>query len=230
MNANIDLSEAALARYIVQYLTHEGCEVYQEVPYNGKSADIVYTRGDSFIGVVETKKNLGLDVLEQCKDWSGYANSVYAGTWIPKRHGTRFGIEVARKFGIGVIQVTPNQFPDYQSDVGMVSPRVAPEFVRKIDPGLRAALRPEMQTGVYGLAGTNRGGRFTPFKQTSEALLRIVTESPGITLKDAISQIKSHHYASDSAARVNLRKYIENGVIKGLTSSIENGKLVLNTM
>ena len=229
MKPTRDLPESELARYVIEYLVHNNCEVYQEVPFRGRSADIVYTKGDSFIGVVETKKNINLDVLEQCTGWFGYANSVYAAAWQPKNSATRFGATVARKFGIGIIYVEPNLFPDHNSNVDCVNTRVSPEFVRKIDPGLRTVLRPEMMTGEYGKAGTNNGGRFTPFKQTTEALLRVVRTCPGITLKDAISQIKTH-YASDAAARVNIKKYIEKGIIKGLTLSIDGGKLVLNPL
>ena len=216
-------SEKELAAHIISYLREDGFDVYQEVPFNGVAADIVATRGP-LLAVVETKKNLGLDVLEQCCGWLNYANIVYAGVWKPKRSQTTFGRRVAAKYGIGTIEVN---VPKLNPDNTRADINIKPEYRRKILPNLRDALRPEMMTGEYGAAGTNRGGRFTPFKQTCEELLRIARAEPGIEIKRAISKIRKHHYSSDSAARVNIKNHIESGIITGLTLAREDGKLVL---
>ncbi len=212
--------ESELAAFIIESLKADGCDVYQEVPFNGNYADIVWTRGP-VIGVVETKKNLGLDVLEQCCDWLHYANVVYAGVWAPRRSQTRFGQRVAGKFGIGVLTV---KHTSYNEGVTKI---VNAEFRRSIIPGLRNALKPEHQTGEYGAAGTRGGGRFTPFKDTCEQLYRVVVDKPGIELKDAIRLITKHHYASDAAARVNLKDYIEDGVVKNIRHELDNRKFKL---
>lgn len=224
MTKSNNFSEKDLAAQIIKYLKSDGYEIYQEVPMGGIAADIVAVAGPVLV-VVETKKNLGLDVLEQCKNWLNHANMVYAGVFKPKRSQTTFGRQVARTFGIGTLEVNVAKYQSIEE--ADVSEHIRPDFRRKIDNRLRDALRPEMMTGEYGDAGTNRGGRFTPFKQTTEALLDVVRRSGPITLKDAISQIKTH-YASGAAARVNLKKYIENGVIKGLTHEIKDGKFILS--
>lgn len=220
--ANAVGSEKELAALIIAYLRDDSYEIYQECPFNGAVADIVAVRGP-LVCVVETKVNLGLSVIEQCVGWLHYANIVYAGVWKPKRAQTTFGRNVAAKYGIGTIEVSDPKYGDR-----VVSENIKPEFRRKILPGLRNALRSEMMSGEYGEAGTRSGGRFTPFRETCEQLLAVVRSNPGIQLKAAIESIKRHHYASNAACRANLRKYIENGVIKGLTHTIENGKFVLN--
>lgn len=214
-------SEKELAAHIINYLRQDGYDIYQEVPYNGNAADIVACRGP-LICVVETKKNLGLDVIEQAHGWLKYANLVYCGVWKPKRSQITFGRQVAKQFGIGTIEVTQS---DYEEKY--VKENINPEYRRRILPGLREALRPEMMTGEYGESGTNKGGRFTPFRETTEALLVEVRRSPGIELKPAIEAITRHHYSSNSAARANLRKYIENGVIKGVRHELVGKKFLL---
>ncbi len=219
-------SEKEVASHIISYLRNNGYEIYQEVPIGGGAIDIVATQ-DSLIVAIETKTNLGLDVLEQASSWLGHANMVYCGVPKPKRSQSTFGRRVASKFGIGTIEVFfPKEVSEYNQIT--VSENIEPVFYRKTSDRIKNALRPEMMSGEYGVAGTRTGGRFTPFKETTETLLKVVRSNPGIELKRAIEAIKRHHYVSNAAARVNLKKYIENGVIKGLTYSTEGGKFVLN--
>lgn len=218
-------SEQDLAKILISYMKHEGWDVFMEVPLGNSAADIVVTKG-KVLGVIECKKNLGLDVIEQCHDWLKHANFVWAGVWYPKRDQTRFGAKVAKDYGIGVMWVNDSQDIDAWG-INSVVEKSQPEFRRKTSGRLFSALRPEMQTGQYAVAGTNKGNRFTPFKQTCEELLGAVRANPsGIELKRAISQIRTH-YASNTAARVNIKNHIEDGIIKGLTMVKENGKLIL---
>ncbi len=216
---NVLGSEAELAKLVIDWFRVQHWEIYQEVPFNGIAADIVVTKGP-VVGVVECKKYLNLEVLEQCDRWVPHANFVWAAVWQPKRGANRFASKVCGDNGFGLINVSGNSI-DY------VYQRKKALFRRNTTGLLKDRLRPEMKTGEFGKAGTNRGGRFTPFRETCEQLSSVVLQNPGIELKAAIKLIKKHHYASDAAARVNLKKYIENGVISGLTSKIDSGKIKL---
>ncbi len=217
-------SEKELAAKIIGYLKHDDWEVYQEVPFKGDAADIVVTK-NNLVGVIETKRGLDLSVLEQCHRWLPHANFVWAGVWSAKRGGSRYAKMVAKTYGYGILEASPNVYDHIQS--AEVHERLQPEFRRKVSCELQKVLRPEMMSGQYGEAGTNRGGRYTPFKETCNALSEVVRATPGISLKAAIEAIKRHHYCSNAAARVNLKKYIENGVIKDLKFKSESGKLLL---
>lgn len=212
-------TEAELAKLVIEWFRADGWDVFQEVPFAGIAADIVVTRGP-LIGVVECKKYLNFDVLEQCDRWLPHANFVWAATWCAKRGNSWYANKVCRYSGFGLIQ-------SYDNNIDSVKQKVDPEFRRKTSGELKDKLRPEMMSGKYGEAGSNRAGRYTPFKETCEQLCRIVSGSPGIELKPAIDLIKKHHYASNAAARANLRKYIEKGIVKDLTYRIESGKFKL---
>jgi hypothetical protein len=210
-------SEAELAQLVIDYLRQDGWAfVYQEVPFNGIAADIVVRNGN-LIGVIECKQNLGLDVIEQAHRWRGLANLVWCATWTPKR-GYGFGKIVATEFGIGIIDVDRHNH---------VTERKRPNFLRRKDERLLNALRPEMMSGEYGKAGSQMANRFTPFKETCIYLQEVVSGNPGIELKDAIKKLKRHHYASDAAARANLKKMIEQNVVSGVKINREGGKIIL---
>ncbi len=213
--------ETELAKIIIRYFKHEHYDVYQECPGAGGAADIVVTKGQ-VIGVVECKKTMNMELLEQSERWLKHAHFIWAATWYPRRGGNAWANRLLRHYGIGLLYaVNPeNTYGD------PVREEIKPQFRRKIDITFKESLRPQMMSGEYGVAGSNRAGRYTPFKATCEALLDTVRANPGVTLKDAISSIKTH-YASNSAARVNLKKYIEENIVKGLTYRIEDGKFRL---
>jgi hypothetical protein len=71
------------------------------------------------------------------------------------------------------------------------------------------------QHKVSAKAGTAGGGRWTPFRNTCDQLVRVVHESPGIPMKDAIDRIK-HHYASSSSARGALATWVDRGKLPGV--------------
>lgn len=214
-------SEAELAEHVIAWFRANQWAVYQEVPFCGSAADIVVTKGP-VVGVAETKQSLGLDVLCQAHSWIGKANFVWCAIWEPKRSQNRFGKTVAKQFGIGVFHVD-----DQAWNIDPVNLVLPAQFMRRIDNRLRDALRPEMMDGKYGKAGTQSGGRFTPFRETCEGLLAVVRDNPGIELKPAIKLLKKHHYASDSAARVNLKKMIERGVVRNVKMIQEGKRLIL---
>lgn len=209
-------SEAELASFLISRLINDGWEVFQEVPMGNISADIVVKK-EEIVGVVECKKSINFHLIQQAIRWRQYANFVWVAVpFFQKENSIRR--KICENFGLGVFEIKRS---------GEVKQSIDPFFLRRVDPNLRNCLREEMKTGKYGIAGTNTGNRFTPFKETTEALCSIVRDKPGITLKLAIEAIKRHHYASNAAARVNLRKYIENGVIKGVRHETVGKKFLL---
>lgn len=215
-------AEVELAGHVIAWLQDQNWTVYQEVEFRGSVADIVATQGQ-LITVVEAKRSYGFAVLEQAVHWLRFANYVWVSVWdLRRRRGRRhrgadFGRMVAEKFGIGVLNVEPD---------GVTREAVSPEFRRKLarSPILRDALREEHRTAAQ--AGTNRGGRYTPFRATCDALKSVVLESPGIQLKDAIGQIE-HHYMSPKSARSSLVHWIQKGKVRGVRLERDGRRLLL---
>ncbi len=85
---------------------------------------------------------------------------------------------------------------------------------------LAAALTEDRKS--HGVAGTNRGGHWTPFRQTCYGLAGIVRLHPGITLKEALGMFK-HHYANTASAMSELPEWIEKGKVPGVRFEGEKG-------
>lgn len=202
------LSEAEMAATVVAELQRFGYETYEEV-FTGNRADIVGVRGP-VLAVVECKVSLSLQFLNQLLAWEGKAN-VIIGAYALGRFGVAVH-RVCRSAGIGLWQIDG---PD------IIATRVPPRLFRKIDARLRQALAPQNKSGASVPAGTNGGGYYTPFRDTCDALRKIVASRPeGMLLREALSQF-SHHYASDKNAMAALPKLIRSGVIQGIR--VDNG-------
>lgn len=196
----IAVSETELAALVVRHLEEMGAEVYQEVTLGGPRADIVARIG-SVLHVVEVKKNAGLRVLEQAHEWIPYAHRVSIA--VPP--ASRFAYVIAKRLGIGILEVRVGDAYGRSE----VRERVAPELRRRVDPRLAAALCEEQKT--YAAAGNNAGRFWSPFKATCEALREIVTETPGLTWREAIKRTK-HHYRSSSSAASTLYRLAQMNV------------------
>lgn len=203
-----DRTEADLARAVIAYLRAEQWRVYQEVSFNGGIIDLVVTRGP-LLGVVECKQALGLPVLEQCFRSVGHAHVIWAATWRATRRGHGLIETIMRDHGFGVIVVDRR---DLDVSVG-----IAPGLRRRIGDWtskLRDQLVPEQESG-HAEAGTNRGAVWTPWRHTCLQLRRVVEESPGLTLKEAIARTK-HHYNTDACARSALAVWVKRGRVAGV--------------
>lgn len=200
-------------------LTELGCDVYQEVPIPKDSgiADIVALRGPE-LWIVETKSSWSLDLLEQCVARRRHAHRVFAAVpW------SRVLTDRARLFshvGVGTIAVpTSTQHSPHIASwpPRLVSPRTSTRRGRNFPAALRARLSEGHKT--HAKAGSNSGGRYTPFRQTCEGLLALVRREPGVTLTDAIARI-SHHYSSMHSARGAMAKWIEAGSVPGVRGQV----------
>lgn len=211
-------SETDLAAKVVEWL--EGFDVYQEVGSSvGRVADIVVDV-NGLAWVIECKKSLGLAVLEQASRWKMYGVprvSVAVPRMKDTQSNTRyFAHEIAKWKGIGIIEVSRN---------GYVEEHSSPEFTRprKLYDGYWNLLNEcNDQHKTFCDAGST-SGRWTPFKQTEAELERVIRGNPGITMKDAIAQMKEHHYRTDSTAYANLMTWLRRGVLKGIEAKTGKG-------
>lgn len=212
--------ESELAKDALSWLRDQGWECYQEVLRPGGAADIVATRG-KLVAVVECKKHLGVDVLEQCYRWLPDCHFVWAACWRSNQRSNLLA-NIAETNGIGVVFFDPKH-----RNESNVREHPEPRF-RRLPPGadaLRAALAPQHQSG-YQEAGTNNGRRWTPYQMTLYELRNIVKEQPGITLKAAIDGIR-HHYSSTVSARQSLRHWLDEGKVLGLRLEKQGKALLL---
>ena len=119
------IAETQIGRAVVQWLEEEGWDVYQEVPVNGHTPDVVGVRG-SVVCLVECKTTFSLEVMAQAQRWVAFgpmAHLVYVA--VPKErepsNGRQFGIRTLRDIGIGVIEINADMIDhDYRADYFVV--------------------------------------------------------------------------------------------------------------
>lgn len=209
--------ETALAKQVEQWLIAKGWEVYKEVlapKHKGKKVCDIYAvkrnnKGDIIdTWAIEVKATFGLTVMEQAYNWRLFANRVSIATPKPKKRPRQFGHKICTSLDIGVLEIgTRSVYEKYTSP-------------RRAKVNLYPTLNKEQKKSV---AGTPRGGHWTPFKQTVKELEAIAKKRPGITLQAAINAI-DHHYASTSSAMSSIQKHILNGVIDTLEVKWETDK------
>ena len=201
-------SEQVVAELVVAYLEQLGADVYQEVSVSGGVADIV-AKVRAEIWIVEVKTSLSLALIAQAMERRRLAHRVFIAA--PSTRNMRDVAPMCEELGIGLLEVWGGGF-DYSH------PRVrikaeARRWNRK-PVALAAGLKPEHKT--HAKAGAvGAGGRWTPFRDTCEQLARVVREQPGLTVKQAVDQIK-HHYSTPSTARSSLTAWIQSGKVPGV--------------
>lgn len=225
-------SEAELAAPVVEWLTSWGYEVYQEVTFNGRCADIVAVK-DGRLWVLEVKKVFGLGVIEQALFWKHLAHKVSVvapHTSFPSNHYNEnsFYVKLMKWTGIGV--VTCSQWG--------CDEKVPPQILRFQKRKERAILYRRKMVTPSMLARVLRGEhkeskaghpapiRHTPFKETVKNIQNFVRGAKEPVTMRQISEKCQHHYHSDSAARSALQGAIERGLVKGV-KIIRQGRSVL---
>lgn len=215
-----DVSETDIARAAVAELQVHGYETHEEVS-DGKRADIVGLRG-ALVVIVECKVSMSLALLAQCLDWRGRAHMVIAACGFSRPNEAVDCL--VRHEGLGHWEV----IRDYNEVYG-VRERHAPRFLRRIGEGrsIRRRCSNETRTGgEYAAAGSQGGGYYSPFRATCKSLRRVVEQTPGIALKDALHSM-STHYASRSSALSSLPGLIRRGVVDGVRCTVEDRRLLL---
>lgn len=215
-------SETEVAAAGVAWLRAAGWEVYQEVEGpHGRAIDIVAVK-DGALWAIEAKRALTLAVFEQAHSSTPYTHraSVLVPRMAKVSDGYDFGVLVARRFGIGLIEVWP------PGATPRVVEAVAPAHRAEVKGALAASLRPAQQ--VYAAAGSSGSSHWTPFRETATKLKALVwaSRATGISMGDAVARLQ-HHYGSNETAVVELRRCIEAGIIDGIRVQRVNGKKVL---
>lgn len=210
------LSEADLSKKVVSWLESEGWTVYQEVSIFDKSnygarADIVAVR-DSIVWVIECKLTLSFEVIAQAERWLGYAHMVSVAVPEAKASlGRSAAIRAATALGIGMVNVK-RLWPIEDDRICPVVIRSALPHRPHINPALLDSLREGHKT--HALAGGNRGGQYTRFKETLGELRAFAEKHPGCTLRSALQTIP-HHYSSVSSGVAAIQKLASKGLLKG---------------
>jgi len=196
-------SEAELARAVVIELQRLGFDTYEEVSfgYAYKRADIVAIQG-KWAFIVETKTAFTLRLLEQARSWM-----LPVLLAVPQSRNKWHGW-ICERLGFGLWEVHED---------GEIREECAPPRVwnRRAFEDIKGRLHDEQRTGQYARAGSPGGGYFTPFQATARALVELVKERPGMTIKEAVTAL-DHHYASATTARACLPRLIMRGIIKGI--------------
>lgn len=211
--------EVVIGRGAVRWLRALGFDVYQEVQIGqgGLVIDVVGTFGP-WVVAVECKTTFGLSVIEQADHWRRFVHYSWVCVPVGGAGGSRlFAERICRDLGIGVLYVIP-EIVDDPSPARHWGPAVtekvhADYFRRAPVEHVRRWLTEGQKTALA--AGSVGGGRWTPFRETCEALAGIVRKRPGVALREAIEEIR-HHYATTSSARACLSKWIEAGKVPGV--------------
>lgn len=199
--------ETALAARVVAWLEVQHWDVYQEVAtlYSGGVADIVAVR-DGRLWAIETKASLTLGVLMQAASRSAHWRS--AAFPRPKHHTSEH--HCLRKlalqyFKVGLIEIIGDA--EY-GGIAECEPAPLMRHMHQRAQEEAARLRPQQKT--FAPAGTNRGGHWTPYKDTIETVRRFLSARPGgATLGEILADVGKAHYSSAGSARGCLRRALE---------------------
>lgn len=202
------MKEADLARDVVAYLRGMEADVHQEVAVHrgGRVADIVALT-DKTVHVVECKAALSFAVIEQAMYWRYDAHYASIAVPVGKRNAGRgIAFQYLEHLGLGC----------YEVGYGSVTQQVAPRLNRRkgIGQQVRGACCDETRSGEFAEAGTNRGGYFTPFKNTVKEIQRVLANGE-LTTRELIGKIE-HHYGRDTTARSALLTWAKAGKIPGV--------------
>jgi hypothetical protein len=205
-------TEAALARLVVAELQRMGFETYEEVEAREGRADIVGRRGPVVL-VAEVKQSLSLVLMNQVNRWRGAAHYVIGVVGRGRTDGAALDWFTLR--GLGLWEC------DHYGE-GTVFVRAQPGLMRRADTTwIQQACIDETRSGSpFAAAGSVAGGYYTPFRRTALALVALVTDRPGLTIREAVAALKAsasgHHYSNDKTARSSLPALIRRGVIAGI--------------
>lgn len=213
-----DMTEAEIAACVTQWLNLFNWNVYPEVVLKGRARrpDIVSVKGP-WVQVVETKKALGLPLLEQVTSWQthrqpdrcGIPHLIYAAV---KRTGGRrsdFAVSLLKQYGIGLIEVSKitgghfNSKPTASSNY-----RLRIEHEPTLQPGsrrlghiIREQLREDMKVATAGTTGN--GDYMTDWKRTMLRVEALMQDGKQRTTSEIVSFLDAtggHHWCSRASA------------------------------
>lgn len=216
-------SEEEMASVVVEWLRSHDAEVYQEVQVKRgqQVADIVAVFPSGKVWVIETKMAFGLEVIRQALGWIGTAHMVSVAVPILRRDSSSTGRTICKALGIGLLEAHAGYTDLNIGD--QINELVEPLFLRRANSrSITSRLTERHKT--FARAGNARGLHLTPWKATCEAIVRLVKEKPGLSMKEVIEGV-DHHYSSPKVARASMAKWIKLGKVEGLRSE-RDGKLL----
>lgn len=201
------IKETDLSLKVVNWLDSQHWDVYQEVQIGSSIADIVAVQG-ALVWIIECKLGMSLVLIGQAHEWIREAHFVSVA--IPKGKGylskSRYVAKrIMRHYGIGMIEV--RDLADIHEH--SIQPRLNRKAMAKT---VKDSLHAEQK---YWASAGSQGGYYTPFKATCRRIVHIVKKNPGIILKDLINETK-HHYSSDKTATACIKKWTQEGIVKGI--------------
>jgi len=207
-------SEAELASQLIPWLTAQGWDIWQEIRiyYGGPRADIVAMQSRRS-WVIEVKRTASWELVDQANNWTGYANFVSIAFPKAKGHISRSLLDYARLKGFGIIVLNDRQNTIDGHPVVYEAPRLR-RATRDQYHDIRTRLTPE--TKGWGVAGEKAADYWTPYKETCRKLRQVVETTPGISMKEAMAELKDHHYSSDQTARSSLMHWGRIGRVPGV--------------
>ena len=225
--------EQDLHPVVKEWLESNGFEVFPEVQYitGGRVIDVVGVKNRLIIAV-EMKLNFNLTVFEQAIFNSNRAHFSYIAVMKPLTgevksntgkisyvsRSNHFAIDIARKYGLGVIEIDMYQYVrngEYKLRVEPeISKIVYPRKCSFVDPeGVLKqcdSKRKEFQEKNNIAAGTANGGHLTDYKRTIIAVKDYLrTKGPeGADVYEICRNVKTHYGGSEwDSLRNALKNY-----------------------
>jgi len=206
------LKETDLSKPITDYFGRlfPNCEVFYEVKSQGsRKIDLVVRNTEGLIISCELKLNLNLKVFYQAHTNTDFSHYTFIA--VPKKCVMRikkdFIISICRALNIGILTIN-NKYTDFQVEL---------YFHEVIEKKPKKTLKLFEGQKTFSQGGEANGGCYTEFKYTCEQIIAFLKESPNnqAELSEIIASIK-HHYKNEKSAKSSLKKYLADGVIKGV--------------
>lgn len=107
------MKEEDLFPPLKDYFMEQGYTIYSEVQSTKgmQRADMVLTKDDELI-VIEMKKTLSFQLIDQARNWLKTANYVYVAVPVIKGERSQTAIDILNIFGIGLIEVNLEQYEE----------------------------------------------------------------------------------------------------------------------
>lgn len=206
MSIRKKMTETDLANIIIDYYKNLGYEVYQEVhnTVNGSNrADIVAVKDGKYT-VIETKMNFGLTIVYQAFAWKMYSHFSFICIPSAKKGNSssrRFGYDICRDYGIGVIEYTTKGDIRFVRDSTLNPEPILPQLYEK---------------QKEQIAGGKNSDYITPFKITCSLVREYLEENGNKCTLNSIMENINHHYSNNHSAKSSILKMVKMGVLKDI--------------
>lgn len=206
------LKETDLSKPISDYFQRlfPESEVFYEVKsYGSRKIDVVVRSKEDLIISVELKLNLNLQVIYQAYTNTDFSHYTFIA--IPKKSVMRikkdFIVSICRALNIGIL-IVGNIHSDFKTEL---------YFHEIIERNPKKKLKLLEGQKTFSQGGEANGACYTEFKQTCENIIKFLNtcENKSCDFDFMIDNI-NHHYKNKPSAKSSLKKYIADGIIKGV--------------